>query len=1172
MSSLSERFYRGVVDRPIAVTVMIATLIVIGVLAYAKIPLQMMPDGFTEPGLEVFVSHPGSSAQENEERVARPLEEQLRTLNGISEIFSNSREDFVGISIEFNARTDMNLAKAEVRDRVERARPQLPSTVEQVGIWSFSNDQLPVMFFTVMHPGDSPETDFLIDEVVKRRLEAVDGVSRVEIWGVLDDSMRILLDEDKVRAHGLDLGALIRRMSEDNFALPMGEVTDGAQRLVLRSDMRFKDAEEIARYPVVGGLKIGDLGRVEKVKSVRDRLFKIDGSYAYFGEVQKDNEANVVATSARLRAALKELEQEPRLAGRFAFLPLFDQGRFIEASLSALEETALVGGLLSIVVLYLFLWRARLTLVVAFSIPLSILFAIAWIFFSGGSFNILTMTGITLATGMLVDNAVVVVENISRLRQEGADARSAASVGAHQVSLAVTLSTLTTVVVFAPLIFMTENPVTRIIFGELGVPLCISLLFSLVAALVVQPTVAAYLVGKRPRVVLAAGRRLAPLGKAFARAVAQLLALLRYAGDALGALVARAARLCFRALSWAWAPLGLGGLCLCGWRLSQLPAEARFAARLGNAGLAATSSTQLALSIVLPALVALYVLAVFWRRWRRRAALPLARPAWRAPRGDSLVELIINANSALMRWSMRHRKRAVLACLAILFSTQFPFQNMKITAFGQDEDTGRVDVQVRLESNFTLGEAEQEMNYYERYFAEHRERYGYDHIGVRFDERGGRASMYWDEAQTRESHERVRKHLRENLKPPPGHQLFYYDAESQAAAQNSKVLVAFDLSGPDSDELEAWAKIAQAELAKIEGLSGVTSPLESAPSQVRVRFDSDLAQGFGISPSDAFQSISWALRGWSLPRFHEPGRELPLIIEYDDERVAGLDTLRDLEIYGAQSPVPLSAMADLSFAQGPKSISRRNGQTTITLTAKVDDPTRQRQLSDAGYAALRQLDLPQGVSVGGLDSVGRRQDDEFKEIRSAFLLSLVLVFLLMGILFESFVLPWSVLFTVPFAVCGAIWTLYVTGTNMDSVGWIGMIILAGVVVNNGIVLVDRIHGMRREGVERERAVIEGTAQRVRAVLMTALTTILGLVPMALSEPSADAIDYRALATCVAGGLLTSTVFTLWVVPLAYTLIEDATLALQRMLRWSLRPRSMSRGAGGRTKELALPPS
>ena len=256
------------------------------------------------------VSHPGASAQENEEKVTRPLEEQLRTLSGVQEIESTSREDRATIFIQFEANSDMDLAKAEVRDRMERARGQLPETVEDVGIFSWDGSQMPILFVAILHPGDSDRTDFLVESVIQRRLEAVDGAGLIEIWGILDDAVRILLNEDRVAAANLDLGSLIRRLSSDNFAMPMGVVEDGGTRVLMRSDMRFSSLDEIRSYPVGDGRTIGDLAEVVESKSVGNRLYRIDGSYSYYAEIQKDSQANVVATCDRMLEAIAELESE----------------------------------------------------------------------------------------------------------------------------------------------------------------------------------------------------------------------------------------------------------------------------------------------------------------------------------------------------------------------------------------------------------------------------------------------------------------------------------------------------------------------------------------------------------------------------------------------------------------------------------------------------------------------------------------------------------------------------------------------------------------------------------------------------------------------------------------------------------------------------------------------
>jgi HAE1 family hydrophobic/amphiphilic exporter-1 len=407
--------------------------------------------------------------------------------------------------------------------------------------------------------------------------------------------------------------------------------------------------------------------------------------------------------------------------------------------------------------------------------------------------------------------------------------------------------------------------------------------------------------------------------------------------------------------------------------------------------------------------------------------------------------------------------------------------------------------------------------------------------------------------------DRVLEDVKRDVPRLSGHKLRFLD-EMQGETRN-RAVVTFRLHGPDSEELERLGAEAVRVLEEVPGLSSVTSPLEEGALQVQVQLDADVAQRLGVSANAALQNISWALRGVQLPRYQEPGREVPLIIEYDEEEVAGLDTLRELEVYTGTSAVPLSTFSDLTFGRSSRSIQRRNGQATFTISARVDNTARQRELSEAGLRALRGLELPRGYSIGEDDTAFARQQEEMKELRGALLLSIVLVFLLMGILFESFVLPISVLFTIPYAILGSYWTLYLTGTAMDSVGWIGIIILIGVEVNHGIVLIDRIHQLRAEGMERTAAVLEGCRNRVRPIMMTALAAVMGLYPMAVTEPSGEGIDYRALATCVAGGLIVSTVFTLWVVPLAYTLLDDLVHASTRQVRWSLRGRRAASAAG-----------
>ncbi len=1136
------------VARPVGLGVAFLTLLVIGIISYVRIPLQLLPSEFAQPGLNIWVPNPGSSARENEEKVARPIEQQLRTLAGIEEVYSSSSDGSVYLSVSFDASLDLDLAKAEVRDRLERARPGMPETVGQIEFWSEDADQLPISWFGILHSGDSDRTDFLLDAVVKPRLEAVPGVSKIDVFGVLNDSMRILLDEGRVIAAGLDIGELIQRLSTDNFAEPLGEIDDGGRRYLLRSDMRFRSAEEIARYPIGNGLVLGDIGRVIRAKSVRDELSRIDGEYAYFGVATKASKADVVEASRQLEAAFEELEADPRLAGQISFLPFFMQGKLIENSLAQLRNTALWGGALALVILMLFLKRIRLTLCVALSIPVSALGAIAWEYFTGGSFNLLTMVGVTLGIGMLVDNSVVMIENVARHRAAGMDGHRAAVIGAREIALAVTLATLTTVVVFMPLIFMASNPEARVIFGGIGLPLCISLLFSLFVAVVFLPVAAARILGPRPAWAERLASRIAPVALVPGYLFGAVVAVARVCGHA----AARVLWVCERVVLSVLAPRGraLGSL---GWAVRLAGAGALVWMGLEASKRIAPDGDLLepiGIQPVIPALqplilgivggLGLLLLPPLLAR-RRRATPILSRPLM--PRVGTPLEMITGLQRSVLTWTLTHRTAACALAFACFASIAIPIKNMDMAAFGQDQSSDSVRYWITFDSNYTLAEASEQMLVHEEFMERAKAEIGLAHYSANFDDRGGRMSAFWDETLKPSQRKRNRDWVRENAPKPAGHRVRFADAD--AAGERSRTIARFELRGPDSRVLEQLGNEAVVLLEQIPGLSNVSAPTDNAPEQLQVEIDRETAYGLGVTSEAAFSSIGWTLRGWPLPRFQDEGREIPFVIEFDEESIAGLSTLRDLSVWTDTGQVPLASFSNIRFEKGSQTIRRTNGRTTLTLSAEVEDPTRTTELNERGYAALASLDLPRGYSLGLDNSAGARSNEEAATMLRALLLSVVLVFLLMGILFESVALPVSVLVTIPFAVMGAFWTLWIVGTPMDLLGWIGLIILAGVVVNNGIVLIDCIHRLRPELHERKAAVLEGAARRVRPILMTALTTIFGLIPMIITEPADDSIDYRALGTVVAGGLFVATFFTLWVVPLAYTLIDDLSGALGR---------------------------
>jgi len=1160
---LERGFYAAAVRRPVGLLVVFVTLIVVGVIAYQRIPIQMMPAGLSESELTVMINHPGSSAQENEEKVARVIEEQFRTLSDIDNVWSHSGENGTRINVSFKGTTDMALAKAEIRDRIERARPQLPDTVDRIYVWDHGDGDLPVMFFAILVEERSADTDYLVENTVQRALETVDGVSQVQIWGLLDDSVRILLEEDKVRAARLDIGRLVRRLMSDNFAEPLGEVTDGGRQFLLRSDMRFRSLEEIADYPIGGGLRVGDVASVERVKTVRDRLTRIDGREAYYGMVQKESAANVVEVTERLEARIATFEHDPVIAGKVKIHSFFNQGNFIRNSLASLRSTALWGGGLAVAVLFVFLRRVRMTLCVALSIPVSALLAIAYEWAIGGTFNVLTMAGLTLGIGMLVDNSVVVIENIARLRQKQLSGMEAAVAGVRDVGVAVALATATSIVVFMPVVFMGDDPQLSNILLALGRPLWTSLIFSLLVALVFLPVISARIVGDRAAPLERVAHWMTPIARVPVRCIAALVGLVRAGLHYAIAGLFHVSRFVVRIATPLRFVLAATLVALCVLRLKAIPEYAALGRRLDGLGMPAESADlqlRMAALVGFMAVVGIGLLAFGLPAWRRRAGLAPARPASFRPPGDSIMDWLQSSNRALLAWTLEHRLLAAFFAFLAFASVVVPTSNMTITAFGDDEEQTRIVLRVDMEDNFTLEETSAEMEEYERFFEGHRERLGFEHLITRFSPGGGRVELHWSDRQDPKDLTRWRRELREGVPKRAGHELRFSD--DQQLDVDSKHFVRFQIRGPEAQTLEHYGQRAIEILARVPGLEDVASPLEDAPEQVRLVLDNETAYTYGVTSDAALQSVSWALRGARLPRYQEGGREVAFLMEYDEEELAGLDTLRDLEVFTMQSVVPLAAFAQIDFQPGQREIFRWNGQTTFDIEARVADPNRQRELVEAGYAALDELDLPRGFTLGRDTSILARSDEQVSSMQSALMLAVVLVFLLMGILFESLMLPVSVLTTIPFAIVGALWTLYLTDTPMDSVGWIGLVILVGVVVNNGIVLIDKIHRLMLEGLPRKEAVLAGAAARVRPILMTALTTVFGLVPMALADAPSEGIDYRALATCVGGGLALSTFFTLWVVPLAYTAMDDLARVLARFWRRVVHWGPLPAGGGG----------
>ncbi len=1015
--------FRRLVRRPVAVLMLVAALLGASAIAAFRIPIELLPQGFASSTITVRANWAGANPLEMERRVARPLEESLRTIRGVQSIRTRSEEGSCRIQCDFPGSFDMDQAYAEVADRLERARPQLPSEVDRLFVFRNNLDSMPVLWCALLYPDSlAADAPALVEDVLVPRVEAVDGVASVRADGLMPRAVRILLDEDRVAASRVDIGDLYRRLQADNLSASVGDLEEGGERSIIRIDGRFSSLEEIEDFPVREGLRIRDIGRVEFTYYAPEFFFRIDGKSSMVLAVSKETAANSFEVSSRLKALLEEeLPQDPAL-GQLEYFVFYSEGETISSSLLDVVENAAIGGVIACFVLFLFLRRLRFTVLIALSIPFSVLATLAWLYFSGNSFNLFTMMGITISIGMLVDNSVVIVESIFQRQERGEGLEEACTRGPADMVLAVVTATATTIVVFLPLIFMSQERNTRLFASSIGGPLCVALAAALVLAVLIVPVASRFLVRERD----------------------------------------------------AAAP-------------------------------AAPSSS---------------------RGWTGRLA-------------DRLVRIV--------DWSLRHRFRA--ASLALLFLLSGSVASSGSGVQGRLGGAGQIEFDFDFVANITLPEAEEAAAVMEQALLSEEVRGRIEDIGgetsfgLFFGRRGGQLMMWPERPLSVDQEEAVRRVAEEGI---PRHPAFEIDFEGsfQEESDREDQWQRLVLTGPDSLTVARLAEEVRAR-ARQSGVWEAVDEQEDPNRELLLTFDREKLLRAGSGTQQVLGVLEWGLRGLMINRYQTPSGDVPLLMEYDLPQDPDRNRLREMAVAGFDSGalLPLGAFAEMEVQRGPRQISRRDGRTLEVIGLKHPEKDLKKAARDL-EALMAGFNLPEGYrweQDGGL----RAFNEDMAEVRAAFTLAVALVFLLMGLLFESILLPFSVLITIAFAVVGALWTFKITGMNLEVIGMIGMIVLAGVVVNNGIVLVDRIIRLRREGLDRHAAVVEGVRDRLRPVLMTAVTTVAGLLPIAIAQPDGNSLSFRSLAVGVAGGLTFSTFFTLWVVPLLYTLLEDFGHALRR---------------------------
>ncbi len=1028
---------RLAINRPVTVLMVLCALLVVGYIALTRIPVELMPAGFSPPFLGVWTPYPNSNPREVEEQIAKPIEEQVRTLSGVRSVSTSSSANGCWTFVRFSEGTDMDEAYAGLRDRMERVKSELPDDIERLFLRKWSNDDEPIFWVMLAEREPVENKHLLIEQVIQKPLERLDGIAKVDIFGADEKSIQIHIYQDRVKAHKINLFEVIQALRKDNFALSSGYISEGGRKIYVRSLGKFRSLDDIRNLPVKGtAIRLKDVADVAyEVPEKRWRNL-VDGSPAVAIAIYKESTANTVALSQQLETLFEErFANDPRLKS-FRIEKLFNQGEWIMESIDNLKRTGVWGGIFAFGVLFFFLRRLRMTLIVNLAIPLSVLVTIIVLYFSGWTLNLITMMGIMISIGMVVDNSIVVLENIYREIAAGKPRKEAALKGASEVGLAITMATLTTIVVFLPLILMSDDGGFRFFMLRIGLPVVVALLASLLIAMIFIPLAATWFSNTRVR---------------------------------------------------------------------------------EEEGIVLRSNTL----------------------YQRLLAL-----------------------------AIRHRVDTFVVLLLIIISMNYAASNAKYA----NESNGNInDIRLFFDipDNFTIEDTEKVFAVVEDTIRARSTEYDLRTINSRFSANWGQMRVFlhkppqkdwyevlWESLQRslgrrpegKMTRDEVLADLKERLPKFPGVEI---RTSWRSSAGNDAASVSVVLYGDDTGKLIELSKEVERRLRAIEDIISIETDREKGGNEIHLQIDREAARKYGISPQVISGTVQYALRGISLPKYHSENKEIDVHIQLREEDRKNLLQLKNMTFFSASGrEIPLASLATFSIERGVGEIQRRNGKTFLSVDAFANsDDTK--NLYEQVSRAMEGFAMPYGYSWSLGEGFTRMQEDN-EAVFFAVILSMTFVYLIMGILFESFVLPLSVIVSMPFAFVGSFWMMYLTGTPIDIMSWIGLVILIGIVVNNAIVLIDLINRLRHSGMSRLDAILEAGRHRFRPILMTAFTTIGGLIPMAIGNSTLIGIPYSPMGRTIIGGLLTSTILSLIAVPLAYTIFDDMRIYFQKVLEMYVR--------------------
>jgi HAE1 family hydrophobic/amphiphilic exporter-1 len=975
---------------------------VIGLIALNLLPLEFFP-AFDGPFLGVWIPYNGSTPEETERQITRPVEEALAMVPGIKEMFSHSSSDAAFVGILFQWGTDIELKSLEAREKLDGIKHLMPEDFERFYFWRWKTDDEPILTARISSNRDLSGAYEMLNRNVVRRIQRIEGVSKVELYGVQKKEIEIQLILDKVIAHNIDIYELQSKLANSNFSLSAGKVMEGSKRLLVKPIGEIKSVEEVENI-VVGedGIRLKDIAVISYDMPELDHGRHLNRKYAIGLNIFKSSGANTVGVCEEVMSEIERISQVPEMEGINIYF-MFNQAEGIKSSLSELFKSGIIGAILATLILYFFLRKLSNTLIVVLSVPFSLLVTITFMYFMNISLNILSMMGLMLAVGMLVDNSVVAMESVHRHQAMEENNRKAILTGVSKISLAITAGTLTTVIVFLPNIFNSNNMIS-IQLKHVGLPLIIALIASLIIAQTVVPLLTFIIKNEKKR------------------------------------------------------------------------------------------------------------------KYKR-----------------TIIDKFTEFYSKILSWKLNHHKLSILIMILVLLSTAIPINCVK-QDMNPPQDNRKIILHYNINDSYALEKVEESVDLVEAYLFSNQEKFDIESVYSFYSTNRAASTIILKTGKdatrgTEEIIEEIKKGL---PKFAIGNPAFEWKRTSGMEDQ-----LTIHLMGKSSERLIHLSKEVAKTLELVPGFEDVQSDAEAGDKEVHVIVDRTKAKMYGFSTMEIARVISVSMRGSRLPSLRNRDGEIDVRLSFREEDKADLADLKDIPLTNrANQTIKLASVANFEVSRGPRTIRRQNRNTSMSVSMNLAGLTV-NEAKEKIREVMNNYNFPVGYSW----SFGRRfnfEDETGKALIFNIILGVALIYFVMAGLFESFVFPAAIWLSIIFAIVGVWWFFLITGTTLTIMAWIGVLILSGVVVNNGIVLIDHINQLRNMGIPRNSAILQAGEERMRPILMTAGTTVLSMIPLCLvkTQIGGEGPPYFPMARAIVGGLTFSTIVTLLILPTIYVILDD----------------------------------